>query len=429
MRVFSNCIYVPVGYHTSVSNGPRKSGWLRLRYQTERIWKGQHLRVSLSTFTRQILRNNMKPSDAILLDDWWQMSKELAEIWISLEAPARSTNSIFVQWYLVWSCDDLYQATMGGTCWGHTTAGFEAGTRSKGGGVWTVIGVVRGHWWLCWSLFIFDDWWLDDFLSWLGFDDLKLTFNILFDRDPYTWIGCVALQFFIWGMPQQLLHTATGYDWKISMIRVKMVLSFFRNDTISIENRSSDKMWSQTTCNYLLRQVGWNKCVPWFHHMIPLLLSLSLVIILGSEFSGRCQSMKASLFSPFQADVQGLKGASQYNGWDAHFLRWPGESSQSSLALSLLSFFFFRGCEGIVIEGPNDKGRWEVQVPQGGLRLVEFYCWQICQVDYQCETKTPGSKLVMSVGASNASSPSLAMPFLPCFLGQSFKITDWGQEA
>eukprot|EP00434_Breviolum_minutum_P005974 symbB.v1.2.005267.t2/scaffold286.1/size306100/6 len=44
-----------------------------------------------------------------------------------------------------------------------------------------------------------------------------------------------------------------------------------------------------------------------------------------------------------KADVQGLKGASQYNG-----------------------------CEGIVIEGPNDKGRWEVQV------------------DYQCETKTPG---------------------------------------
>ena len=36
---------------------------------------------------------------------------------------------------------------------------------------------------------------------------------------------------------------------------------------------------------------------------------------------------------------------------------------------------------------------------------------------------------VMSVGASNASSLSLAMPFLPCFLGQSFKITDWGQEA
>ena len=31
------------------------------------------------------------------------------------------------------------------------------------------------------------------------------------------------------------------------------------------------------------------------------------------------------------------------------------------------------GCEGIVIEGPNDKGRWEVQV------------------DYQCETKTFGS--------------------------------------
>ena len=105
-------------------------------------------------------------------------------------------------------------------------------------------------------------------------------------------------------------------------------------------------MWSQTTCNYLLRQVGWNKSVPWFHHMIPLLLSLSLVIILGSEFSGRCQSMKASLFSPFQADVQGLKGASQYNGWDAHFLRWPGESSQSSLALSLLSFFFFPRLRG-----------------------------------------------------------------------------------
>eukprot|EP00439_Symbiodinium_sp_Y106_P025938 s5183_g3.t1 len=42
-----------------------------------------------------------------------------------------------------------------------------------------------------------------------------------------------------------------------------------------------------------------------------------------------------------KADVHGLKGASQYNG-----------------------------CEGIVIEGPNDKGRWEVQV------------------DYQCETKT-----------------------------------------
>ncbi|CAE7852417.1 unnamed protein product [Symbiodinium sp. KB8] len=42
-----------------------------------------------------------------------------------------------------------------------------------------------------------------------------------------------------------------------------------------------------------------------------------------------------------KADVYGLKGASQYNG-----------------------------CEGIVIEGPNDKGRWEVQV------------------DYQCETKT-----------------------------------------
>jgi len=39
--------------------------------------------------------------------------------------------------------------------------------------------------------------------------------------------------------------------------------------------------------------------------------------------------------------VHGLKGAAKYNG-----------------------------CEGIVIEGPNDKGRWEVQV------------------DYQCETKT-----------------------------------------
>ena len=66
-----------------------------------------------------------------------------------------------------------------------------------------------------------------------------------------------------------------------------------------------------------------------------------------------------------------------------------------------------------MIEGPNDKGRWEVQVPLGRLRLVEFYCWQICQVDYQCETKTPGSKLVMSVGASNASSPSLAMRSFP----------------
>ncbi|CAE7029039.1 unnamed protein product [Symbiodinium sp. CCMP2592] len=69
---------------------------------------------------------------------------------------------------------------------------------------------------------------------------------------------------------------------------------------------------------------------------------------------------------PF-ADVHGLKGASQYNG-----------------------------CEGIVIEGPNDKGRWEVQAP-----FADVTCWALfllylrmdtfdsVQVDYQCAAKGP----------------------------------------
>ena len=96
---------------------------------------------------------------------------------------------------------------------------------------------------------------------------------------------------------------------------------------------------------------------------------------LPTQISGGCVStMKASLFSPFlQADVQGLKGASQYNGWDAHFCAVSGWIIPSSVGLSLLSFFFVRGCEGIVIEGPNDKGRWEVQVPLGSLLGFCFF--------------------------------------------------------
>ena len=48
MCIHISCIDVPVVYHISVSNsGPRKSGWLRLRYQTQRSWKGPHCRVSL----------------------------------------------------------------------------------------------------------------------------------------------------------------------------------------------------------------------------------------------------------------------------------------------------------------------------------------------------------------------------------------------
>ena len=46
----------------------------------------------------------------------------------------------------------------------------------------------------------------------------------------------------------------------------------------------------------------------------------------------------------------------------------------------LVFFFFrsFRGCEGIVIEGPNDKGRWEVQVPLGASLGGVFFWFTWC---------------------------------------------------
>lgn len=76
-----------------------------------------------------------------------------------------------------------------------------------------------------------------------------------------------------------------------------------------------------------------------------------------------------------KADVQGLKGASQYNG-----------------------------CEGIVIEGPNDKGRWEVQV------------------DYQCETKT------LSLLESNLQpKPSCGWELVVAPIGLGIKETDVSQ--
>lgn len=76
-----------------------------------------------------------------------------------------------------------------------------------------------------------------------------------------------------------------------------------------------------------------------------------------------------------KADVHGLKGAAQYNG-----------------------------CEGIVIEGPNDKGRWEVQV------------------DYQCETKT------LSLLESNLQpKPSCGWELVIAPIGLGIKETDVSQ--
>lgn len=169
---------MPVGYHTFVSNGPRKSGWLRLRYQTERIWKGQHFRVSLSTFTRQILWNSLKPIYSILLHDWWEMSNGAFRTLRLFSSPSKIYQFHLFQWYLVLICDDLYQATMGGTCWGYTTAGFEAGTGPKGGAVETVIQVVRDFihlWWLMISMIFFHD--LDWWFGWIDLDLVILSWS------------------------------------------------------------------------------------------------------------------------------------------------------------------------------------------------------------------------------------------------------------
>lgn len=76
-----------------------------------------------------------------------------------------------------------------------------------------------------------------------------------------------------------------------------------------------------------------------------------------------------------KADVHGLKGAGQYNG-----------------------------CEGIVIEGPNDKGRWEVQV------------------DYQCETKT-----LSLLEANLQPKPSCGWELVIAPIGLGIKETDVSQ--
>ena len=65
---------------------------------------------------------------------------------------------------------------------------------------------------------------------------------------------------------------------------------------------------------------------------------------------------------------------------------------------------------------------------------VKSSSWrQICQVDYQCETKTPGAEFhwmqrscLLVRQMHRLSNACDAVP--PCFLGQSFKVADGGRK-
>ena len=61
---------------------------------------------------------------------------------------------------------------------------------------WLMIGWYFFMTWIWWF------WWIDldlMILSWPSTTNFRYSSTcILFDRDPDTWIGCVALQFFIW---------------------------------------------------------------------------------------------------------------------------------------------------------------------------------------------------------------------------------------